>query len=133
MDANAFYRMVDRTAQFHSREKAKRVTAAVIHALRDRLTPEEALQARAQLPHPIKQVWDDGDDVDRRALRLDLEQFHARVMVEAGLTSAWEARWATLAVFAALKEALTPGEAQDVMSQLPKDLKEEWVEAQAST
>jgi uncharacterized protein (DUF2267 family) len=36
-----------------------------------------------------------------------------------------------LAVFAALKEQLSPGEARDVMAQLPKDLKELWDEAQA--
>jgi uncharacterized protein (DUF2267 family) len=37
----------------------------------------------------------------------------------------------TLAVFAALKEQLSPGEAGDVLAQLPKGLKEVWVEAQA--
>jgi uncharacterized protein (DUF2267 family) len=36
----------------------------------------------------------------------------------------------TLAVFAALKEQLSPGEADDVYAQLPKDLKELWAEAQ---
>jgi uncharacterized protein (DUF2267 family) len=130
MDANAFYRLVERTAEIDSHEKAKTVTAAVLHGLRDRLTAEEALQARAQLPEPLKRVWDEGDDLDRHPLRLDLPQFHARVMGEARLRSTREARWATLAVFAALKEALTPGEAEDVMAQLPKDLKEAWAEAQ---
>ena len=37
----------------------------------------------------------------------------------------------SLAVFAALKEHLAPGEAEDVFAQLPKDLKELWAEAQA--
>lgn len=132
MDANEFYRVVKRTAQIDSRAKAVTVTAAVLHALRDRLTPEEARQARAQLPAALQRVWDEGDDLDRRPLRLDLDQFHARVMGEAALRSTREARWTTLAVFAALKEALTPGEAEDVMAQLPKDLKEAWAEAQAT-
>jgi uncharacterized protein (DUF2267 family) len=35
----------------------------------------------------------------------------------------------TLAVFGALKAQLSPGEADDVLAQLPKDLKEVWVEA----
>jgi uncharacterized protein (DUF2267 family) len=132
MDANEFYRVVMRTAEIDSREKAVSVTAAVLHALRDRLTPEEAVHARAQLPEPLKRVWDEGDDVDRRPLRMDLAQFHARVTQEAGLASKREARWATLAVFGTLKEALTPGEAEDVMAQLPKDLKEAWAEAQVT-
>jgi uncharacterized protein (DUF2267 family) len=132
MDANTFYRVVTRTAHIGSRARAVAATAAVLHALRDRLTPEEARQARAQLPVPLQRVWDEGDDVDRRPLRLDLDQFHARVMGEAGLTSTREARWATLAVFAALKDALTLGEAEDVMAQLPQDLKEAWAEAQSA-
>jgi uncharacterized protein (DUF2267 family) len=132
MDANQFYRVVTRTAHIDSRARAVAVTAAVLHALRDRLTPEEARQARAQLPAPLQRVWDEGDDVDRHPLRLDLDQFHARVMGEAGLRSTREARWATLAVFAALKDALTLGEAEDVMAQLPQDLKEAWAEAQSA-
>jgi uncharacterized protein (DUF2267 family) len=52
------------------------------------------------------------------------------VKQEAGLASKPEARWMTLAVFAALKEQLSPGEAEDVFAQLPKDLKELWAEAQ---
>jgi uncharacterized protein (DUF2267 family) len=39
----------------------------------------------------------------------------------------------TLAVFAALKEQLSPGEAEDVYAQLPKNLKELWAEAQVET
>jgi uncharacterized protein (DUF2267 family) len=58
-------------------------------------------------------------------------EFCARVQQEAGLASKREARWMTLAVFAALKEQLSPGEAEDVFAQLPKDLKEMWAEAQA--
>jgi uncharacterized protein (DUF2267 family) len=34
-------------------------------------------------------------------------------------------------VFAALKEQISPGEAQDVMAHLPQPLKERWAEAQA--
>ena len=132
MDTNAFYRVVTRTLGIESRTKAETATAAVLHALRDRLTPEEAVHARAQLPAALKRVWDEGDDVDRRPLRMDLAEFHARVMREAGLASTREARWATLGVFAALKEQLTPGEAEDVMAQLPKELKEAWAEALAA-
>ena len=58
-------------------------------------------------------------------------EFYERVMEEAGLPSVKEARWMTLTVFGALKEALTPGEAEDVLAQLPKDLKEVWTEAPA--
>jgi uncharacterized protein (DUF2267 family) len=65
-------------------------------------------------------------------VKLRQADFLARVLDAAGLPSSKEARWVTLAVFAALKEHLTPGESEDVWSQLPKDLKELWAEAQAA-
>jgi Ala-tRNA(Pro) deacylase len=131
MATETFYRTVMETSGDERRETSKRATAAVFHALRDRLTPEEADQAAAQLPTELKEVWAAGDRPGRRPVKMDREEFCARVQQEAALASSREARWMTLAVFAALKEQLSPGEAEDVFAQLPKDLKEIWAEAQA--
>jgi uncharacterized protein (DUF2267 family) len=130
MTSAAFYRMVMGTSGEKSREVARRATAAVFHALRDRLTPNEADQAQAQLPRELKQVWAEGAGGDRAPQKLSREEFLERVKAEAKLGTRRDARWMTLAVFAALKEHLTPGEAEDVFAQLPKDLKELWAEAQ---
>ena len=130
MTSAAFYRMVMGTSGEKSREVTKRATAAVFHALRDRLTSNEAAQAQAQLPRELKQVWAEGEPADRVPLKLSREEFLQRVKVEAKLGTRRDARWMTLAVFAALKEHLSPGEAEDVFAQLPKDLKELWAEAQ---
>jgi uncharacterized protein (DUF2267 family) len=62
---------------------------------------------------------------------MKLDEFYERVLRDAGLPSKREARWMILAVFAALKEQISAGEARHVMAQLPKDLKELWDEAQA--
>ena len=131
MTTQAFYQTLIQTSGERSQDAAKRATAAVFHALRDRLTPEEADQVVAQLPIELKEVWQSGEKAERKPLRIHREEFYQRVRQEAGLPSIKEARWATLAVFAALKEQLSPGEAEDVMAQLPKDLKEVWAEAQA--
>jgi uncharacterized protein (DUF2267 family) len=130
MSTQSFYRTVMETTGDYSHEAARRATAAVFHALRDRLTREEADQAAAQLPRELKAVWAQGDRAERRPLKMDREEFCARVKQAAGLASDKEARWTTLAVFAALKEQISPGEATDVLAQLPKDLKELWAEAQ---
>jgi uncharacterized protein (DUF2267 family) len=129
MTTQSFYRTVMEASGEASREAAKRGTATVLHALRDRLTPEEADQVAAQLPRELKEVWAEGEKPGRRPLKLDRETFYERVRQEAGLPSKREARWVTLAVFAALEKQLSPGEAGDVLAQLPKDLKELWVEA----
>jgi uncharacterized protein (DUF2267 family) len=129
MTTQTFYRTVMDARKDGSLEAAKYTTAAVFHALRDRLTPDEAEQVVAQLPLELKTVWQEGEEPTRKPLKMHRDEFLERVRREAGLTSAQEARWMTLAVFGALKKQLSPGEAGDVFDQLPKDLKEVWVEA----
>lgn len=126
MTALAFYRTVVDASAERQRDTARRATAAVFHALRDRLTREESAQLVAQLPRELKAVWREGERAGRRPLKMHREAFYARVCREAGLASTREARWMTVAVFAALKEQISPGEAEDVLAQLPKDLKEVW-------
>jgi uncharacterized protein (DUF2267 family) len=133
MTAHGFYRNVAKTAHVEGREAVKRATAAVFHALRDRLTMDEADQVVAQLPRALKEVWGAGEEAEREPIKMRLDEFCERVMREAGLSSRREARWAVLAVFGALKEQISPGEARDVMAQLPGPLKELWVEAQAES
>lgn len=129
MSTLAFYRRVmDETGQ-PNREAIKRGTAAVFHALRDRLTPEEADQALAQLPRDLKLVWEEGEVPGRKPVKLHRKEFYERVKRDAGLKSIREARFLTIGVFAALKEQLSPGEADDILSQLPRDLKGVWEDA----
>ncbi len=129
MTTLTFYRKVLEETGQANREAAKRVTAGVLHALRDRLTPDEADQVAAQLPRELKTVWEAGGAPGRRPVKMHRKEFYERVKAEAGLASLRESRWYTIAVFAALKEQLSPGEAEDVWAQLPKDLKEVWEEA----
>jgi uncharacterized protein (DUF2267 family) len=131
MTTQTFYRTVARTGHQEDRTIVQRATAAVFHALRDRLTPNEADQVFAQLPEPLKRIWGEGEEAEREPIKMNREEFCERVLRDAGLPSKREARWMILAVFAALKEQISPGEARDVMAQLPKDLKELWDEAQA--
>ena len=131
MTTQAFYRTVARTGHQEDRTVVKRATAAVLHALRDRLTTDEADQLFAQLPEELKEIWAEGEEAEREPIKMRREEFYERIVQDAGLPSTREARWMTLAVFAALKEQISPGEARDVMAQLPKDLKELWDEAQA--
>ena len=131
MTTQAFYRTVTKTSHQEDRTLVKRATAGVLHALRDRLTMDEADQVFAQLPAELKEVWGEGEEAERQPIKMNREEFYERVMREAGLPSQRDARWMILAVFAALEEQISPGEAGDVMAQLPKDLKELWAEAQA--
>ena len=129
MSTLAFYRRVLDETGHTDREAVKRGTAAVLHALRDRLLPSEARQAAAQLPRGLKDVWNAGEARDREPVKMHRKAFYERVRREAGLKNVREARFLTIGVFAALKEQLSAGEADDVVAQLPKDLKEIWEDA----
>jgi uncharacterized protein (DUF2267 family) len=129
MTTRSFYRtVIDETGQT-DREAVKRGTAAVLHALRDRLTVEEARQAAAQLPRELKRIWAEGEAPGRKPVKMRRPAFYERVRRDGAIASVREARFFTIAVFAALKAQLSPGEADDVMAQLPHDLKEVWEEA----
>ena len=125
---NFYRRVIDETGQTN-REAAKRGATAVLQALRDRLTPEEAEQAAAQLPRELKEVWRAGDSADRKPIKMHRKEFYERVRREAELRNIREARSVTIGVFAALKAQRSPGEADDILAQLPRDLKEVWEEA----
>jgi uncharacterized protein (DUF2267 family) len=120
--------VIDETGQA-DREAAKVGSAAVLHALRDRLLPTEAAQAVAQLPRALKEVWKAGDAPGRKPIKMNRQEFYERVRREAGLKTIREARFLIIGVFAALKEQLSPGEADDVCAQLPRDLKDVWEDA----
>jgi uncharacterized protein (DUF2267 family) len=125
----SFYRRVIEETGQADRAAVERGTAAVLHALRDRLTPAEATQAAAQLPRELKEVWRAGEVRNRRPIKIHRKDLYERVMQEAGLENIREARFLTIGVFAALKAQLSPGEADDVRAQLPRDLKEVWEDA----
>ena len=129
MSTLSFYRRVIEETGQADRAAVKRGTAAVLHALRDRLTPAEATQAAAQLPRELEQVRRAGEDRNRKPIKMHRKQLYERVMQEAGLENIREARFLTIGVFAALKSQLSPGEADDVRAQLPRDLKEVWEDA----
>lgn len=125
MTPRTMYRRVVVEAGLDSVEEGRRATAAVLHALRDRLSADEGRQAVAQLPRELKALWAPAARPPRPA-RMRKQTFYNRVAAEARLRSMREARAVTTAVFAALKEQLSPGEADDIEAQLPKDLKALW-------
>jgi len=129
MQPRQFYSRVSVEADIESLEDARQAAAAVLRALRDRLTVEEAAHASAQLPRELKRLWAGGHRPSRRPLKLKRREFLERVRVDAGLRSLSQAERVTDAVFAGLKDQLSEGEAGDIVAQLPRDLKTQWARA----
>jgi uncharacterized protein (DUF2267 family) len=129
MQPRVMYARVGVEAGLDTAEEARTATAAVLRALRDRLTPREAEQAAAQLPQELKELWRAGSPMTWPPIKMHWREFLERVKTEGGLADLRTAELVTEAVFAALKEQLSDGESDDILAQLPRDLKRVWVHA----
>jgi uncharacterized protein (DUF2267 family) len=101
---------------------------SVLHAVRDRLPPDEAVNLAAQLPLLIKGVYFDGWHPSKTPVKartrtafLGLVARHA-----GGRMTESEAERLTRAVFRLLASHVTAGEVEDVRGALPAELAEFW-------
>jgi uncharacterized protein (DUF2267 family) len=112
-------------------ERAWTIISAVFHELHDRLTPKEAGDAGAQMPQRLKSLWASFESPGREVKRIHKAEFIRKVSELAEISESEAAR-AVRAVFGTLQAALKSptgqeGEAWDILSQLPKDLKKVWL------
>jgi uncharacterized protein (DUF2267 family) len=136
MDERRFINEVAR-ALHCDEQRADAVTFAVFQELRDRLTPSEAADVAAQLPTGLKRLWQEDERPNRAVAKTHRAEFIGRVRKRAALPDDGEAERAVRAVFATLQGLLgspsgKEGEAWDIFSQLPKDLKTLWLAAAES-
>ncbi|MGC5285187.1 DUF2267 domain-containing protein [Micromonospora sp. DT231] len=105
-----------------SSEQAVEVTHAVLETFAERLTGGEVLDLAAQLPQPLQLVLKPSPSTEQ-ADRFGAAEFVARVALRAGVREP-AARDAARAVFTTLREAITGGEFDDVVTQLPRDYRD---------
>jgi uncharacterized protein (DUF2267 family) len=105
-------------------EAAWRINRAYMHVLRDRLTIQEAAQLAAQLTHLLRGVYYEGFDPDRAPEKYrDRDEFLARVARLAQLDDPAEAEDAVRAVTRVMRDHISAGELDDVLSQLPGEIR----------
>ncbi|MCW2996768.1 MAG: hypothetical protein JWN65_317 [Solirubrobacterales bacterium] len=101
-------------------KQAEALTRATLQTLGERVTGGEAQDLAAQLPQPLKAA------VPQRptgtAEPFDLNEFERRVAERAGVAEG-EDEAGIRAVFQTLREAVSPGEFDDVLAQLPADVR----------
>jgi uncharacterized protein (DUF2267 family) len=104
---------------------AYRVLRAFLHALRDRLSVDEAAQLAAQLPIFIRGVFYEGWDPSRTHEHArGIDSFLERIATEAVLAGETEASFATAAASRVLRHHISPGETESVLHQLPEHVRE---------
>ena len=102
-----------------ARDEAEAITRATLTTLGERITGDEADDLAAQLPAELQSVLITTPD---EAERFGLDEFVERVSERAGMVPD-DAEEAIPAVFHTIEDAISPGEFEDVMSQLPDELR----------
>jgi uncharacterized protein (DUF2267 family) len=100
-----------------ARREAENAITATLETLNERITGGEARDLAAQLPKEIQPALRPKAE---EAEGFSLEEFYRRAAEREGVDIE-TARIDASAVMRVLREAVTPGELDDVMAQLPED------------
>jgi len=106
-------------------DRVHQIGTRVLEALGCRLTFDEAEDLKAQLPSGLKEIWNRCESRPK----WNRAELLAMIRDECNLESTSEAERVVRGVFGVLQEGVTPGEADDVEAQLPKDMKTLWQSA----
>lgn len=107
--------------------QAYSVLRAVLHALRDRLIPDEAIDLGAQLPMLVRGFYFEGWKPSKTPTRQRSRQaFLHDVQEEIANIEAVNAERAVKAVFGLLGRHVSYGEIEDVARMLPEEVRDLW-------
>jgi uncharacterized protein (DUF2267 family) len=95
---------------------------AVLHALRDRLTVQEAAQLAAELPMLIRGIYYESWRPSRVPVKMNRDEFLARVRREFPFEVEGGTEQAVKTVLQSLRRHITDGEWENVKATMPKDL-----------
>ena len=113
--------------EWPSRARAWSGLRAVLHALRDRLTFEEAFDLAAELPMVVRGMYTEGWDRRRRPMKLrSKEEFLTMVAENLVRAPDVEPEPVTRAVFGLLARHLDRGEIGQVRAMLPDPVRRLW-------
>jgi uncharacterized protein (DUF2267 family) len=112
---------------WEDRHRAYSVLRAILHALRDRLIVDEAVNLGAQLPMLIRGFYYEGWRPEGRPFKYrHKEEFFAQVAKTLPGMEQAELERAVRAVFKVLSSQVTGGEIAQVRDQLPAEVREFW-------
>jgi uncharacterized protein (DUF2267 family) len=116
MKYNDFVGHVQNQARLGTQGDAVRAIRATLETLSERLSPNEANHLAAQLPQEIGYYLQQNDSTERFSLNEFFERVAQREKVDIP-----DATYHARAVVSVLTEAVTPGQLQNVRSQLPDE------------
>ncbi|MFJ8470038.1 DUF2267 domain-containing protein [Streptomyces swartbergensis] len=116
MRHDEFVAQVRERGEYNDQEEAEEITTAVLEVLSQRIRPGEAADVAAQLPEPLRAPLT--GDGERQAESFGVEEFLRRVAERVGARPR-TAEWDASAVLSTLADAVSGGELNQILSQLP--------------
>jgi uncharacterized protein (DUF2267 family) len=108
-------------------QRSYKILRAVLHATRDRLLPDEAVQLGAQLPMLVRGFYYEGwHPSDKPRKYRHKAEFLEQVQREEPTLDSTQLEQAVTAVFETLEAAMPGGELEQVRHALPAELRELW-------
>ncbi|MFW5972708.1 MAG: DUF2267 domain-containing protein [Bacteroidota bacterium] len=128
-DTNTWLSRISEEMNHPDRQMAYHALRGVLHALRDRLTVEEAHHFGAQLPTLVRGFYFEGYRPADKPLRYrDREPFIQTVSAELQQSGGENPEDATRAVFAVITRELDAGIVSQVRDMLPEAVRQLWQE-----
>jgi uncharacterized protein (DUF2267 family) len=116
------------------RHKAYMALKVTLHALRDRLSIEEAAQLGAQLPLIVRGLFYEGwRPVGKPDRATSWESFMKPVYLAVCQDGSYTPEEVVMAVFSVLANHISSGEIDDVIGQLPRDIRSLWPDQARAT
>ena len=131
MDYKEFMDLVQKRLPANFGATGKECVRAVFQTLHHRIEEGQAGHIETHLPQELKKDWEFSRPSEKAGKVFDRQQFLERVQKLAGLQSIGQAREATEAVFSVLKDAIPREDVQDTATELPPQIRELWLEANA--
>ena len=129
-DSNLWLKDIETKLVGCERQEAYAALRAVLHALRDRLPAQTAVNFAAQLPMLLRGVYFEGWTLPEKPVRThNLEEFADGVRSWLPPRYRFEPVTCAEAVFATAAKFMSTGEAQKVMAQLPAHVRDLWPHA----
>lgn len=126
-EGNIWLKAIADHLHVEDRRHAYSALRATLHALRDRLTPEEAVHLSAQLPMVIRGLYFEGWRLAGKPTgEHTIQDFCNHIGRELPPNFPIDARNVARGVFDVLFEQLDPGEIAKVIDRLPEPLRALW-------
>jgi uncharacterized protein (DUF2267 family) len=114
-------------SEFHpDRQIAYHALRGVLHALRDRLPPDETMDFAAQLPTLVRGIFFEGYGLHNKPIKYNREEFLHQVFEELDMAGGGDPEDATRAVFRVISDHISEGEVRHVRELLPHDFRDLW-------